>query len=527
MAACFSICASSPRAPHRFATIRSRSRVKGKSLASLSFSPAAAWAPADGRTAPRRCVAGPIVGRVAGSERGLFVTKTFHRHAIVLGGSMAGLGTARALTNHFERVTLVERDELPTTTQSRKGVPQGQHAHGLLPSGYRILVDYFPGLMDEMVADGAIRGDLTGDFLWYQYGAWKLRADCGLEAIVVSRPHLERKVHERVLGLPKVTVLQGHDGEEPVFDAASGRVTGLRIKNRANGETKTLDADLIVDALGRGSPSPKWLAGWGFGDVAETSVQVDVGYATGVFERRPGDLYGSMGAIIAGTAPHSTRLAAILGAEGNRWIITLGGCLRDFPPTELSEWKEFARALPTSDVLDLVKDREPMEPLKSYRFPANRHRHYERLERFPQGYLVIGDAVCSFNPIYGQGMSVALTEARALDECLAAGDADLAKRFFTEASKIIASPWAIATGEDYRYPQVEGRRPPGFALISRYMERAHRVATKDPVVLRRFFEVASLLATPPSMMAPEIAWRVLVGGRGLPQASPAKKVALA
>ena len=453
--------------------------------------------------------------------------KAGRKHAIVLGGSMAGLGLARALVNHYDRVTLVERDELPAGTGIRKGVPQGRHAHGLLPSGYRILSDYFPGMMDELVADGALRGDITGDFLWYQYGAWKLRANSGLEGIVVSRPHLERKVRERVFALPNLTLLQGHVGEEPIFDPGSGRVTGLRVKNLSTDATAALEADLVVDALGRGSPSPKWLAAWGCGEVEVTSVVIDIGYGTAVFERRPGDLYGSMGAIIAGRSPESTRYTAVLAAEGNRWIITLVGSLRDYPPTDFADWKEFARTLPTSDVVDLAETREPIEPLVSYRFPANRHAHYEKLQRFPVGYLVAGDAVCSFNPLYGQGMSVALSEARALDDCLAAGDGDLAKRFFSEVTRIVASPWAIATGEDYRYPQVQGKRPPGFAILTRYMERAHRAASKDPVVLKRFFEVASLLAPPPAMLEPKIAWRVLTGGRGVSQASPAQKLEVA
>jgi 2-polyprenyl-6-methoxyphenol hydroxylase-like FAD-dependent oxidoreductase len=379
-------------------------------------------------------------------------------------------------------------------------------------------------MMDELAAGGAPRGDLTGDFLWYQYGGWKLRSDCGLSAISVSRPYLERKLRDRVLALPKVTLLEGCDGEEPVFDRPTQRVTGLRVRNRSTGAVTTLDADLVVDALGRGSSSPKWLASWGYGEVAETNVAIDVGYATAVFERRPGDLYGSIGAVIAGTAPQSTRFGAILGAEGERWVITLAGCLHDYPPTDFAGWKEFAHALPTRDLLELVKDRAPLGPIVSYRFPANRHCHYEKLGEFPAGYLVTGDAVCSFNPLYGQGMSVALSEARALDDCLADGDDGLATRFFREAARIVASPWAIATGEDYRYPNVEGQRPPGFGFISRYMARAHRAATKDPVVLKRFFEVASLLAPPPAMMAPGIAWRVLLGGVGAPQGRPANKV---
>src|SRR5215470_11079067 len=298
---------------------------------------------------------GPALARESDHPlRGTVMTPP-RRHAIVLGASMAGLGAARALVDHFDRVTLIERDELSTGTANRKGVPQAQHAHGLLPSGYRVLHDYFPGLMDELVADGAKPGDLTGDFLWYQYGGWKLRADSGLKGIVVSRPHLERRVRERVLALPRLSLLQGHDGEEPLFDPATRRVSGLRVRARATGAITTLEADLVVDALGRGSPSPKWLASWGCGKVAETMVPIEVGYATAVFEQRPGDLYGSIGAIIAGTAPRSTRFAAILGAEGHRWIITLVGCLRDYPPTDFAGWTAFARTLPTSDVLDLVR----------------------------------------------------------------------------------------------------------------------------------------------------------------------------
>jgi 2-polyprenyl-6-methoxyphenol hydroxylase-like FAD-dependent oxidoreductase len=447
-------------------------------------------------------------------------------HAVVLGASMAGLGAARALAKHYERVTVVDRDVLPRGADNRKGVPQGAHAHGLLPSGYRVLDEYFPGMMRELIDRGALPTDLTGDFLWYQYGAWKLRTDCGLGAVIVTRPLLEQKVRERVRALPQVTWLEDHDVEVAVFDASRQRVTGVQVKPRAGGEARTLEAELVVDALGRGSPSPKWLASWGFGEVAETSVRIDVGYATGIFERRRGDFHGSHGAIIAGTAPESTRYAAVLGAEGDRWVVTLVGSVGDHPPTEISAWRAFAASLPVPDVHDLVEGREPLLPIASYRFAANRHLHYERLRRFPGRFLVVGDAYCSFNPIYGQGMSVALREARALDDCLAGGGDDLARRFFAEASTIIAGPWAIATGEDFRYPQVEGKRPPGFRLVTQYMARAHRAATRDPVVLRRFFDVASLLAPPTAMMAPRIAWRVLVGGLGAPQPTPARKSAV-
>ena len=448
------------------------------------------------------------------------MTDTNRASAVVLGASMAGLAAARALAGHFERVTVVERDALTAAIEARKGVPQGNHAHGLLPSGYRILDAWFPGMMADLIAIGAMPGDLTGDFLWYQYGCWKLRARSGLDGIVVTRPMLESKVRERVRALPNIELLDGHDIDEPIFDATSGRVTGARVTRRSSGDPKFIAADLVIDTTGRGSQSPVWLSKWGFGDIEESHVRIDVGYSTAIIPRRPGDLHGAMGAIIAGTAPESTRFAAILGAEGDRWVITLVGAIGDYPPTDLASWREFARSLPTPDTYELVKDREPLMPVQSYRFPANRQRHFERLKRFPLGYLVLGDAVCSFNPIYGQGMSVSLCEAKALDDCLAQADDGLARRFFAKISPIIACPWAIATGEDYRFPQVEGRRPPGHGVVSRYMARAHRAANRDSVVLKRFFEVASLLAPPTAMMSPGIAWRVLLGGLGAPQSDP-------
>jgi 2-polyprenyl-6-methoxyphenol hydroxylase-like FAD-dependent oxidoreductase len=430
--------------------------------------------------------------------------------AVVLGASMSGLLAARALSEHFERVTLVERDVLPEGAALRKGVPQAAHAHGVLAGGYRIMDGYFPGMMDELEALGAPRGDIVGDFLWFQYDRWKLRHDAGLLGITVSRPCLEAAVRGRVKALANVTFLEGSDGVRPAFDAAARRVTGLVVRRRggaARGET--LGADLVVDASGRGSQSPRWLEEWGCGRPSELSVRVNVGYATRTFERRPGDLFDSIGGVISGTPPASTRYAAILAAEGPRWVVTLAGCVGDYPPTDEEGWLAFAKSLPEPAAYELVTSARPLTEITSYRFPANQRRLYERMRRFPAGYLVVGDAVCSFNPIYGQGMSVAAAEARALDESLAAGLDGLAGRFYARARKLVDIPWAIATGEDLRFPQVEGRRPPGTRLVNRYMERVHAAASEDPAVCRKFFEVLNLLAPPSALMSPRVAWRVL------------------
>jgi hypothetical protein len=171
---------------------------------------------------------------------------------------------------------------------------------------------------------------------------------------------------------------------------------------------------------------------------------------------------------------------------------------------------KFAASLPVSAVYDLVSTARPLTPIISYRFPAYHRRLYEQMKRFPRGYLVTGDALCSFNPIYGQGMSIAALEAKALDESLAAGLDDLASRFFSRAGKILDIPWLIATGEDFRFPQVEGKRPAGFRLVSRYLERVHAVAAEDPMVCDKFFHVLNLFAPPVSLMSPRIVWRVFV-----------------
>ena len=432
-----------------------------------------------------------------------------HGSAVVAGASISGLLAARALSSHFDQVTIIERDRLPDEPLVRKGVPQAAHAHGLLASGYRVMDAYFPGLMDELEALGAPRGDVVRDFLWFQYGRWKLRHEVGLRGIAVSRPCLETTICRRVRELPNVRFLEEYDAVKPCFDVAAGAVAGLRVKSRDRKAEETVAADLVVDATGRGSQSPAWLEEWGFSQPKLMTVKIDVGYATGVFERKPGDFFNSVGGVVAGAPPAETRTGAALAAEGNRWVITLVGSVGDYPPTNRQEWAKFAASLPSPVIHDLITSARPLTDIASFRFPANQRRLYEGMKRFPRGYLVIGDAICSFNPLYGQGMSVAATEAQALDDSLAAGLDGLAARFYAKASAIVDIPWLIATGEDLRYPQVEGTRPPGSSLVNRYLERVHAAASDDSVVCRKFFEVLNLLAPPSSLMAPAVMLRVL------------------
>ena len=427
--------------------------------------------------------------------------------AIVLGASISGLLTARALSQYFEQIIVVEKDRLPVGEGMRKGVAQSAHAHGLLASGYRIMDRYFPGMMDELQALGAQRCDTIGDFLWFQHGRWKLRHKSGYYGICVSRPCLEAAMRSRVRALPNVTFLEETKGIKPIFESTRNRITGLMVRG-AGGSVQKIGAQLVVDASGRRSKSPEWLAELGFGPLEEISLQVDVGYATRVFERKSGDFFDSFGGIISGTPPKSRRMAAVLAAEGDRWIVTLVGTAGDFPPANEKDWIGFAATLPVSAVHDLVISNQPLSDIVSYHVPSTRRRLYERMKSLPMGYVVIGDAICSFNPIYGQGMSVAAAEAKALEETLACGLERLPSRFYQRASKIINNPWTIATGEDFRYPQVKGQRPLGYQVINKYMERVHAVAAADPAVCRSFFDVLNLFSSPVSLVSPRNLWRV-------------------
>lgn len=447
--------------------------------------------------------------------------------AIVLGASISGLLAARALSKHFKQVTLVERDVLPQDAALRKGVPQGAQSHGLLASGYRIIDDYFPGIMDELEALGASRGDWIRDTAWFLHGSWKLRHLSGVPGIVVSRPCLEAVIRRRVKALPNMIFREGTDGVKPVFDAGAGRVTGLLVQRREDNSEEVLVADLVVDASGRGSHSPQWLEEWGFGQPETASVKVNVGYATRVFERRAEDFPSSMGGLIASTPPEGTRFGTVAAIEGKRWMVTLAGTVGDHPPRDEEGWTQFAASLPVPVIHELVTSSRPLTEIAGYRFTANLRRLYERMKRFPAGYLVIGDALCSFNPIYAQGMSVAAMEVKALDESLAAGNGELAQRYYARTRRIVDIPWQLATVEDFRFPQVEGKRPFGARLLYRYFNRVQAAASDDAVVCRGLFEVASLLASPATLMSPAMIWRVLARrpprGIGSPSVSEGDK----
>ena len=448
--------------------------------------------------------------------------KTFG-NAVVIGGSMAGLLAARVLADFFETVTVIERDEPSERPEPRRGVPQGRHAHGLLLRGQDTICRLFPGVREELLAAGATPVNMGRDVKWFHFGVWKCRYHSALDFISASRPLIEWTLAERVRRLPNVNVMHGWSVESVIFDGQ--RISGVRTHRRDDREVgQRVHADLVIDASGRGSQIPQQLRALGFERPAESAVRIDVGYSTCTFRVPSMPRDWKMLYVVA--QPPAKRGGLILPMEDNRWMCTVVGSHNDHPPTDFAGYLAFAKSLPAPDLYEALRNAEPLTEPVRYGFQAGLRRHYEKLNRFPEGLLVLGDALCSFNPVYGQGMSAASMYADALQVCLQERVAlgwslkDLSRTFFRAAARAADRPWQLATGEDFRHPDTTGERGRALRFLHWYTSKVHLAASVSPQVTERFYEVMHLLKAPAAMFTPAIVWNLATCRRARRIASP-------
>ncbi len=439
-------------------------------------------------------------------------------HAVVIGGSLAGMLAARVLCEHFGRVTVVERDRYPAGVAARKGVPQSSHLHGLMLRGQSILEQLFPGLGKELVAAGANAVDMTGEVAWLTPAGWAARFTSGLTALSFTRPLLDHHVRRRMASLPNVRFLEGTEVKRLVPRDGGRSVIGVALEARDRGACEELlEADLVVDASGRGSRAPRWLEQLGYRAPEETVVNAFLGYASRLYRNPEGFDDHWKGVYVQAAPPEGRRAGILLPVEGGRWLLTLGGRGRDYPPTDDAGFLEFARSLRSPLIYDAVRRAEPLSPVTSFRANENRLRRYDRLSALPHNFVVMGDAACAFNPVYGQGMTTAALGAIALDESLreqrrrpGGGLRGFAPRFQKRLARVNAGPWLMATSEDCRYPNTEGgRRGPATRFMHGYMDAVTRLSTKDAGVRRLLLENIHMLKRPTSLFSPGVVLRVI------------------
>jgi 2-polyprenyl-6-methoxyphenol hydroxylase-like FAD-dependent oxidoreductase len=383
------------------------------------------------------------------------------REAIVIGGGIAGLSAAQALVDHVARVTIVERDRRSDQPGDRPGVPQTHHPHNLQPQAQRVLERFFPGLTEELLAERAVRLGEAGDVAFYYAGSWQTARVSTRNAIMAcSRGLLEKILYRRIHAHPRIEVLYGYEIAGLNSTEGGRRVSGVRLLPRpgtAGGE-RQLPAELVVDASGRRSRAPEWLAELGYQPPEEWHIDAQVGYASRVYER-PAEFEAAWKMLyIRPTPPAGTRGGIIIPLEGERWHVALVGVAGDYPPTDEDEFLAFARSLPTDRLYEAIRDARPLSRIYGFRRADNRVRRFDRLTRQPEGFLVTGDAAYALNPLYSQGMTAAILTSETLAEVLekhvqqAGGDVrGLAHTFQEEASEAVEGPWRLATRNDWRW----------------------------------------------------------------------------
>lgn len=434
--------------------------------------------------------------------------------ALIIGTSMAGITAARVLANHFDEVTLIDRDELPDAPEMRNGVPQGRHIHVLLAKGQDILEGFFPGLSDELTASGAPRMTWCKDTCYFTPGGWIKRFDSGLNTNVITRPDLEWRVRRRLLENPKVKILSNRDVKTLLTSADKTTVTGVEVEVRGTRESEQHHADLIIDASGRNSKAPQWLAEIGYESPTETAVNANIGYATRFYEKNQDADWRVLFAN-ARSAENNKRGAGIFDIGDNKWMVSIGGLNEDYPPSEADQFLEFIKTITTPTVYEVLKDAKPISDVYSYRIKGSRWRHYEKLTRRPENFILVGDSVCAFNPIYGQGITVAAMEAVELDALLKNRDvkqlAGFAGEFQRHIGKVsIKNAWVVATGEDLRFEGTEGDSV-GFVnrLTQKYIDQYSKVAYDDEALTMAFVEVMNLKTPPTALFTPSILGRMI------------------
>ena len=440
-----------------------------------------------------------------------------HSHAVVIGGSMAGLCTARVLSDHFDTVTVLDRDTCPDGAFERAGVPQSRHVHALLVRGRQELNRLFPGFDTLMLERGAHEIDFGSDFATLRSWGWERCHPTGMITLFASRNLIEATVRELFHKLPNVD-LREQTSVTGLGMTATGRprIDTVHVVPRAAGEPTSIQADLVVDASGRASKAPDWLQELGITPPHETIVNAHTGYSSRWYQA-PDQLpkeWWWKGIWLDLKLPEQPLAGVLFPVEHNRWIVTLAGVSKHYPPKDEDEFTAALSQLRSPVLADAVRVAKPISSVYAYRKMANRFRRYEKWTARVDGFIAVGDSTCAFNPVYGQGMTTGTLSAGTLDECLkkyGPTHPELSRHFFKAQARVQAAPWGLATGADFSLPETEGDRPRGARIVGPYMNALFMAAIEDMTLRRHVGEVLQMLKPPSSFFTPAVMGRIAKG----------------
>lgn len=434
--------------------------------------------------------------------------------AIVMGGSIAGLWTARVLADHFDEVVIVERDQLPNDPVPRAGVPQARQYHILLLRGLTLLDELFPSLRDDLISAGAIELDVTEDVQSRSRGRWLERFRSGQTLLSCSRLLLEATMRAHLRRNPVIRWMEGTEVIGLHSDDDGQTVAGPIVKKKESNQEERILADLIVDTLGRRSPTPDWLAQLGYQRPEVSNVNSFLGYVTRRYQIPDGWQADWKMLLLFGSAPDEPRGGLIFPEENNVWVVMMAGANKDYPPTDDEGFREYARSL-GPEFFEAVEAAEPISKAYGYRGTDSNWHHYEKMEHWPERFVVLGDALCAFNPIYGQGMTVSALSAVALGEEIARSNGNLdglAKRAQRAVAAETADAWLLATGADVGWPETVGAESDS-GLASRfgrwYIDHLLAASGNDRTLRLAFLDVNQLIKPAGSLFAPGLMLRVL------------------
>ncbi|MBP1933315.1 FAD-dependent oxidoreductase [Ammoniphilus resinae] len=446
-------------------------------------------------------------------------TRILGSHAIVIGSGIAGLCAAQVLSGYFERVTVIEKgDPRPSPTEPRKEVPQGYHLHALLKGGEEALERLFPGITKVLIQEGSTWINGTQDLKWFHHGVWKKRFKGRLSVLLQSRPFLEGHIRCRVEEDPRISICYRTQAVRPLYHSSTSTITGIHVEELSSGLSKDLSADLVLDASGYGSKFHPWFISNGY-HVPVEKVNIDLCYISQIYQLPPVEERDWSTLLVYPYAPVEKTGGTISCIEGNRHIVTLFGYhspLAHANLKEAGEFLEFTKQLPQDTIYQELQGAIPLSEIRVHKVPHMTRYRWEKMSNPPQRFLFMGDSLCRFDPVFGQGMSAAAMQALQLKDCLQMEwekrrsiTTHFTKRYYKKMSKLIDPIWDMILIEDFRYPHVSGRKPRGLRFLQWYIRRVFRLSSEDTDIYNSFIYVMNLLRPATTLFSPSILCKVL------------------